>query len=48
MELKYDINQHIYKTKTDSESRLVVAKEKEQWRGGRIGSLGLAETNCCI
>ena len=43
--LKYDTSEHIYKTKTDSdtENRLVVAK----WEG-RIGSLGLADANYYI
>ena len=42
--LKYDINEFIYETETDSENRLVVAK----WGGvgeGRTRSVGLADEN---
>ena len=43
--LKYDTNEHSYKTSklTDMENRLVVAKGEE-----RIGSLGLADANYYI
>ena len=45
--LKYDTNELIYKTVTDTENRLVVAKGKrdgEEW----IGSLGLTHANYYI
>ena len=38
--LKYDTNEHIYETETDSQNKFVVAKGE-----GWIGSLGLANTN---
>ena len=43
--LKCDRNEHIYETKTltDTENRLVVAKQGVG--EGRIGSLGLADAN---
>ena len=46
--LKYDINEPIYKIETDSdiENTLVVAKGEE--KGGRMGSLGLVDGNYFI
>ena len=41
--LKYDINEFIYETETDSENRLVVVGV-----GGWIGSLGLTIYNYYI
>ena len=42
--LKYNTNQHVYMTKTDSQIyRFVVAKEE-----GRIGSVGLANVSYYI
>ena len=45
--LKYDTNEHIYKTETDvrTENRLVDAKG-ERAISGMDGSLGLIGTNC--
>ena len=44
--LKYDTNEHIYETETDSdiENTLVVA-EREGVGEGRVGSLGSAEAD---
>ena len=38
--LKYDTNQHIYETETDSQT----CGSQGGWKG-RIGSLGLADAN---
>ena len=38
--LKYDTNEHVNETKTDSQNRLVADKGE-----GRIGSLGLTDSN---
>ena len=48
--LKYDSNELIYETETDSqtENRLVVAKEEGVCGEGWIGSLGLADANYYI
>ena len=47
--LKYDTDEHIYETETDThtDNRLVVAKG-EGMGEGRIGSLGLADANYYI
>ena len=47
--LKYNTNEHVYKTEIDSqtENRLVVAKREEGW-GGRIRNLRLAAANYYI
>ena len=48
--LKYDTNEPIYKTETNSdiENRLVVAKGEEGEGEGRTGSLGLVDANYYI
>ena len=48
--LKYDTNEPIYKTKTDSdvENRLVVAKGGDGVGEKKVGSLGLAGANYYI
>uniref|UniRef100_A0A8C6DZC8 ATPase inhibitor, mitochondrial n=1 Tax=Moschus moschiferus TaxID=68415 RepID=A0A8C6DZC8_MOSMO len=50
-EIKYDTNKHIFDTETDSQ----IQRTDFLWlpgRGragqGRMGSLGLADANCCI
>ena len=43
--LKYDTNELIYETKTDTENRLVVAKWGWGVGKGWIGGLGLADAN---
>ena len=47
--LKYDTNEYIYKTETDSgkEKRFLVAKGEEM-REGRAGSLALADENSYV
>ena len=40
--LKYDINEHVNETNTDSQNRLVTAKGRGLGEG-RIGSLGLTD-----
>ena len=49
--LKYDsdINEPIYETETDSQTqRTDWGCQEDRVREGRIGSLGLADANCCI
>ena len=49
--LKYNTNEHIYENRnrlTDMENRLVVAKLGRSMWEGRIGSLGLTDTNYYI
>ena len=43
--LKYDANQHIYETKTDSQIEQTCGCQGWGVGEGRIGSLGLAEVN---
>ena len=43
--LKYDTNELIYEIDSQTQNRIVVAKEGE---GGWIGSLGLADANYYI
>ena len=44
LNIKYDTNESIYETESDTENRLVVAKG--EWVGeGWIGSFGLADAN---
>ena len=45
--LKYDTNEHVYKTETDVENRFV-ATERQGVGEKRIGSLGLADANWYI
>ena len=47
--LKYDTNEPIYETETDSQTqRTDWGCQEDRVRAGRIGSLGLAEANCFI
>ena len=49
--LKYDTNQHTYKTKTDSQTQrtvMLLPRWQEVVGKGRNGSLGLAEANSYI
>ena len=45
--LKYDINEHIYKTDrlTDIENRLVVAKVGSRYKGGKYWEFGISRCN---